>query len=102
MQGEILVSSIQGDNHSISTALIKLIEQKTKLDKVEFTASQLAEAIEVSRSVITRLIHKSQDKCVTNPRIFTLIKIVQYFKNQGLDITLDELVGIKSDELKKY
>lgn len=86
--------------YSIHTKIKNLIVKKTKRDGIVFTPSQLANAINLNRSVISKLIHENPYKRVLNPKIDTLVKIVVFFQNDGFDITLDELVGMKSNNLK--
>lgn len=86
--------AIKNQSKTISRVIKELIDQKSSKDNAPFTASQLADAIDVHRSVITKLIQQESKNRVTNPRIETLIKIVQFFRNDGLEISLDDLVGL--------
>lgn len=69
-----------------------LIERKTKRDGVPFSIYQLAHGLDMPRSILVRLMHPDPYKRVTNPRIDTLLKIVSFFKADGFDITLDDLL----------
>lgn len=77
-------------------ALRRLIDEKSKRDNVKFTACQLAHALGMPRSIITKLTHPDKSKRVTNPRIDTLIKIIEFFKADGFNITLEELLGLET------
>lgn len=81
---------------SIHLTLKRLIEEKSIRDDVKFTACQLAAALDMPRSMITKLTHTDKAKRVSNPRIDTLIKIAEFFKADGFDVTLDDLIGIKN------
>ena len=81
---------------SIHTTLRELIEAKSKRDKIKFTGYQLASAVDMPRSIITKLLHVDKSKRVSNPKIETLIKIVDYFREDGFNISIDELLGITS------
>jgi hypothetical protein len=81
---------------TIYVVLSRLIETKSRRDRGGFTSSQLANALSVPRSLITRLIHPDPLKRVTNPKIETLLKIVDYFKSDGFAVTIDDLLGLNS------
>src|SRR3990167_9854928 len=81
---------------SIHTELKKLIELKSQRDQIKFTAAQLAYALNMPRSMITKLTHSDLSKRVTNPRIDTLLKIVDFFKKAGFNINIDQLLGNKN------
>jgi transcriptional regulator with XRE-family HTH domain len=85
------------ENFSLHITLKYLIDQKSKKDNVEFTAYQLAKAIGVPRSLITSLTHPKMSKRVTNPRISTLLKIVNFFRLDGFNITIENLLGITKE-----
>lgn len=82
--------------HSIHVKLNNLLQQKSQRDRVNFTGSQLANALDVPRSVIQRLLHPDPHKRVTNPKIETLLKIVDFFRTDGFSITVDDLLGTHS------
>ena len=71
----------------VAAGLQKLIELKSIRDNVAFTASKLAKAIDVDRSLIQRILKGK----VQNPRIDTLIKITQYFVDEDFSLTVDDL-----------
>lgn len=79
----------------IHVVLSSLIAEKAKRDKMNFTSGQLASALNVPRSTILRLIHNDPTKRYTNPKIETLIKIVDFFRSDGFDITIDDLLGTR-------
>lgn len=81
---------------TIHTVLKNLIEAKSKRDKMKFTSYQLASALSMPRSIITKLTHPDESKRISNPRIETLIKIVEFFREDGFDITIDDLLGINN------
>lgn len=81
---------------SIHRVLKWLIEEKSKRDNVKFTGYQLANALDMPRSIITKLTHADDSKRIINPKIETLLKIVNYFKLDGFDITIDDLLGLGS------
>lgn len=80
---------------AIHWVISDLIQQKSKRDNVKFTASRLAKELNVPRSLVSRLIHSDPSKRVTNPTIETLIKIIDYFRSDGFDVTLDDLLGLR-------
>lgn len=87
---------------AIHITLKKLIEAKALRDNIKFTACQLAEALNMPRSMITKLTHFDKSKRVTNPRIDTLMKIVDYFRADGFNVTIEDLIGreIKTIDIK--
>lgn len=91
---------IPDDFHlSIHVTLKRLIEEKSKRDNIKFTASQLAHALDMPRSIITKLTHSDRSKRVINPRIDTIIKIVDFFRTDGFDITIEDLIGFKDSTI---
>jgi len=98
LQG-IIVTIPESQNISLHIILRDLINQKSKRDNIEFTAYQLARAIGMPRSLITNLTHHDIDKRVTNPRITTLIRIVDFFKKDGFDISLEYLLGFNKKKI---
>lgn len=80
---------------SIHLVLKELIEEKSKRDQIKFTSSQLANALCMPRSMITKLTHPDLSKRVLNPRVDTLLKIVEFFRKDGFSITIDDLLGTK-------
>ncbi len=85
------------DTASIRVEIKRLIREKTKRDKINFTSSQLANELNVPRSVIQRLIHDDPNKRVLNPKIDTLLKIVQFFRSDGFDVTIEDLLGVRKN-----
>src|SRR3990167_9006077 len=81
---------------SIHIELKKLIELKSQRDQIKFTAAQLANALNMPRSMITKLTHPDLLKRVINPRIDTLLEIVEFFKEDGFNINIDNLLGTKN------
>lgn len=84
---------------SIHTVLRDLIESKSRRDNIKFTSYQLANAVSMPRSIITKLTHIDESRRVINPRIETLIKIVEFFRKDGFDITIDDLLGVKDKKV---
>lgn len=80
------------NTNDIPKALTQMLELKSTRDNVNFTAYQLAKAINVDRSLIQRLINGE----VQNPRIDTLMKIADFFIKDGFPVTLDTLLNWQS------
>lgn len=78
----------------IHTVLKGLIEAKSKRDDIKFTGYQLASALSMPRSIITKLTHPDKSKRISNPKIETLVKIVDFFRKDGFCITIEDLLGI--------
>ena len=81
---------------SIHIVLKDLIEAKSIRDKTRFTGYQLASALSMPRSIITKLTHSDASKRIINPKIETLIKIVEFFREDGFDITIDDLLSVNN------
>lgn len=79
---------------TINFVLSDLIYKKSQRDGVRFTSSKLASALDLPRSSITRLMHPDKKKRITNPAIGTLVKIVEFFKADGINISIEDFVGI--------
>jgi transcriptional regulator with XRE-family HTH domain len=79
--------------NAIHSALKELIDQKSKRDHSHFSLSQLARAINMPHSILSKLTHEDPARRVSNPRIDTLSKIVDFFKRDGFDVTIDALMG---------
>jgi len=90
--------------HSMHLTLKRLIDEKSMRDRVKFTACQLAQALGMQRSIITKLTHNDITKRVTNPNMDTVIKIVEFFKADGFDITIEGLLGLatKAVDIKNH
>lgn len=84
---------------SIHIVLKDLIEAKSIRDKTRFTGYQLASALSMPRSIITKLTHSDASKRIVNPRIETLIKIVEFFREDGFDITIDNLLSVNNESV---
>lgn len=82
----------EAKNHIYST-LQELIARKSKRDGKPFTIGQLAKALEMPHSMISKILNKDPKKRVNNPRIDTLSKIVNFFKEDGFEITVDDLLN---------
>ena len=92
------------NNYQIHHTLRNLIENKVARDKQNFSICQLAKALDMPHSMLVKLIHPDPAKRVMNPRIDTLAKIVSFFKNDGFDVSIDDLLGVpraKTIELTK-
>jgi len=81
---------------SIHTTLRDLIEAKSKRDNVKFTSYQLANSLCMPRSIISKLTHPDKSKRIINPKIETLLKIVEFFRADGFNITIDDFLGLNS------
>ena len=79
---------------TIHTVLKDLIEAKSKRDGIKFTSYQLANALAMPRSIITKLTHPNESKRINNPRIETLMRIVDFFRKDGFNLTIEDLLGI--------
>ncbi len=85
--------------NEIHIGLKKLLEQKSERDCASFTMYQLAKAINMPYSIISKLINPNPSKRVNNPRIDTLHRIVSFFQNDGFDVTIDDLLsGFKTNQ----
>lgn len=93
---EAFAVSVEEFQSLIHITLRSLIEEKSRRDNVKFTACQLAQALEMPRSIITKLTHHDKAKRVTNPKIDTLMKIVEFFKADGFDIAIEDLLGLST------
>ena len=49
-------------------------------------------------SILARLIHPDPKKRVTNPRIETLNKILEFFKSEGFTVSIDDFFGMDIKE----
>ncbi|MDF1795028.1 MAG: S24 family peptidase [Coxiellaceae bacterium] len=78
---------------NIHNALRALIDQKSIRDKKKFTIYQLAKALEMPHSMLVKLTHSDPNKRVTNPRIETLTKIVNFFRQDGFEISINDLLS---------
>ena len=76
----------------------QLIAQKAARDGSNFNVSQLAKAVNMPHSILVKLLHLDPAKRVTNPRIETLIKIVDFFRQEGFTVSLDDLLSGVSPE----
>lgn len=83
-------------DRDIYTALKLLMDKKSQRDKIQFTSYQLAKALNVQHSIITRLLHPDANKRVCNPRVDTVTKIVDFFNADGFRVSFDDLLnGLK-------
>jgi len=82
------------DTNSIADTLHRLIKQKSVKDGVTFTPYQLANALNIKRSILHRLMHSDPEQRVTNPRVETLLKIVKFFRKDGFNSSLDDFLGL--------
>jgi len=76
---------------NLSMIIRQLIAQKAARDGSNFNLSQLAKALNMPHSILVKLLHLDPAKRVTNPRIETLIKIVDFFRQEGFAVSLDNL-----------
>ena len=84
--------------HALHITLKKLIMAKSQRDNINFTAYKLAQTLAIPRSIITKLTHVDVNKRVKNPKLETIIKIVDFFQKDGFDITLEELLNNTLDD----
>lgn len=94
---QIQEGSLKVTNHfstSIHIVLKDLIEAKSKRDQIKFTGYQLANALAMPRSIITKLTHPDVSKRIVNPRIETLIKIIDFFRKDGFEVKIDDLLSV--------
>lgn len=88
---------IENSSNNLHLALKELIDRKSKRDRKNFTIYQLAKAIDMPHSMLVKLIHVDFNKRVNNPRIDTLTRIINFFKQDGFEITIDDLLtGFKA------
>jgi transcriptional regulator with XRE-family HTH domain len=87
---------------TIHLVITDLIVKKERRDQKKFTGSQLAKLINVKASIVHRLIHPDPAKRVTNPQIETLIKIVEFFRADGFDISIDTLLLRKQEAIEVH
>lgn len=80
------------NTNKIHLTLRNLIKMKSARDGVNFTLYRLAKSLNMPHSVLLRLIHLEPTKRVNNPRIDTLYKIVEFFKLDGFNITVNDLL----------
>jgi len=80
------------DSNELHLKLRELIELKSNRDGKSFTVYQLAKAINMPHSILVKLMHPDPNKRVNNPRIDTLIKIIDFFKSDGFLVTVDDFL----------
>jgi transcriptional regulator with XRE-family HTH domain len=91
------VELADNDGNEIHLSLKELMRKKSKRDRVNFTTYQLAKALSMPHSMLIRLMHPDPAKRVENPRIDTLSKIIEFFKSDGFNVTVDDLLtGFKA------
>ncbi|MES2141436.1 MAG: LexA family transcriptional regulator [Pseudomonadota bacterium] len=76
----------------IHLTLKSLMQMKSERDGANFTLYQLAKALNMPHSILSRLVHSQPNKRVNNPRIDTLFKIVEFFKTDGFNVTINDLL----------
>lgn len=86
---------VEQEQHAMHITLKQLIQAKSQRDNIKFTACQLAKILSIPRSILTKLTHHDVAKRVKNPKIETIMKIVDFFKQDGFDITIEKLLGQK-------
>ena len=91
---------VEKDSNNIYLALTKLLELKSERDEIKFTPSMLANAIGMPHSMVIKIAHADPSKRVKNPRIDTLARIVDYFQQDGFNVTVNDLItGLKSKNI---
>lgn len=88
-----MVAMIEEESYHLGMVLKELIEKKSKRDCSNFSIYQLANHLKMPRSILVRLMHPDPAKRVKNPRIETLIKIVDFFQQDGFNITINDLLN---------
>lgn len=83
---------MNANNNKIYITLKALMQMKSARDGENFTLYQLAKSLNMPHSILVRLTHSHPDKRVRNPRIDTLFKIVEFFKLDGFNITVNDLL----------
>ena len=84
--------------NKIHITLRTLMKMKSTRDGANFTLYRLAKSLKMPHSVLLKLIHLEPAKRVNNPRIDTLHKIVEFFKLDGFNITVNDLLMGLSDK----
>ena len=69
-----------------------LMQLKSEHDGITFTLYRLAKAVNMPHSVLVRLLHHQPSRRVNNPRIDTLSKIVEFFKIDSFNVTVNDLL----------
>lgn len=87
---------------SIHLVISELMSMKSDKDGCCFTGAKLANAIDVPRSSICRLLHPDADKRITNPTVEMLLKILNFFRNEGFDVTMDHLFGFRQVPIGRF
>ena len=77
---------------SLAEAISNLIALKSKRDNVKFTSYKLAKQIGVDRSLLQRLLTGQ----IHNPRLDTIIKVIDFFVKDGFPLSLEDVIQWKS------
>lgn len=100
LKKNIFMNFTQNYNNQLHHTLRELMERKSKRDHVQFTIYQLAKALDMPHSILVKLMHVDQAKRNSNPKIETLAKIADFFKKDGFNITIDDLLnGFKTKSI---
>lgn len=92
---------LQASTASIYQVINQLMAMKSDIDGCCFTGAKLANAIDVPRSSICRLLHPDEAKRITNPTVEMLLKILNFFRDEGFDVTMDHLLGFRQSPIAK-
>ena len=84
---------VEKQNNNLHLILKELIVRKSQRDRQSVSICQLAKAINMPHSMLVKLMHINPTKRVNNPRIDMLIKVVDFFRQDGFDITIDQLIA---------
>ncbi len=95
--GILFVEKSISYKNDIYLMLRELIELKSSRDEKIFTVYQLAKAINMPHSIIVKLLHPDPTKRVNNPRIDTLVKIIDFFKTDGFMVKIDDFLFIEKE-----
>lgn len=79
--------------NDIYLVLKNLIDLKSERDNINFTAYQLAKSIGMPHSILIKLMHEDPLKRVNNPRIDTLTKIVDFFRRDGFNVSINDFLN---------
>ncbi len=77
--------------------LSELISAKSRRDKKKFSIMQLSKALDMPHSILVKLCHPDPEKRVLNPRIKTLQRIIEYFQQDGFNVTIADLISHDGD-----
>jgi len=88
------VELTEHQSNTLYLTLKRLFAEKSARNPTQrqFTSYQLAKALNINHSIIIKLMHPDPTKRVTRPKIDTLSKIVEFFRKDGFNISIDSLL----------